>query len=101
MKLSTSLLVHYKRLDLQVVIDTFYNFISYIKTYQSLVVNGSLELVLTSECNNWRLDREFSKNGFLILHIQDNTGRVSIFNFCSGKDKVTTKRQLSEHWHEE
>ena len=74
MKLSTSLLVHYKRLDLQVVIDTFYKFISYIKTYQSLVVNGSLELVLTSECSNWRLDREFSKNGFLILHIQEIRG---------------------------
>jgi len=101
MKLSTSLLVVYKNLDLQEVMETFHNFISYIKTYQSLVVNGSLELVLTSKCNNWRLDREFSgaKNDFLILHIQDNTGKGKKDPKCTSKSASSIFAQVKIQLH--
>lgn len=78
------------------VIDTFYGFISYIKTHQSLVVNDSLESVLTSECNNWRLDREFSgtNNDFLILHIQDNTGKGKNDPKCTSKSASSIFTQV-------
>jgi hypothetical protein len=89
MKLDTSLLLHYKSLTLQKVMDTFYDFISYIKTYQSLVVNGTLELVLTSECNNWRLDREFSGAKMISLFF--------IYRIIRGKEKKIRSVHPSQH----